>query len=181
LAQAQDGPPIPQARSQSTGRGALAFCLLLASVGLEAQNLRPIIVTPAQPAAGDRIEVAFDRNACELIVDGPSDADLVRAGSVIDVIVDGRVESDPLFCNIPPGRPRFLLGSLLPGRYTVRIVVRELLPPFFLYPPSAGGTIVVGAAPVPGVSTAMLSVLSILILLGGCLAISRRGPRCSIA
>jgi serine protease len=153
----------------------LGLCLLLTSCGIGAQTVRPIITTPWQPVAGDRIEVAFDSNACELIIDGPGDAEIVRTGVAIDVIVDGRVESDPLFCNIPPGRPRFVLGSLAPGRYAVRIVVREFLPPFFLYPPSAAGTIIVNAAPVPAIGIEAVGALFVLLLLGGWFAMKRRG------
>lgn len=153
----------------------LGVCLLMTNFGLLAQAPRPIIVVPAQPVAGERIEVAFDSNACELIVDGPSDVDIVRTGFALDVVVDGRVNVDPLFCMVTPSRPRFVVGTLAPGRYTVRIIIREFLPPFFLNPPSAEGTLVVSAAPVPSLRLETMVLLSVLILIGGCLAMTRDG------
>lgn len=153
----------------------LALGLLLAAFGSAAQSVRPIIVTPAQPVAGDLIEVAFDRNPCELIVDLPTQADVVRLGSAIDVVVDGFVESDPLQCNLTPARARFVVGALPVGSYSVRVVIRDFLPPFTLFPPSATGTITVNAVPVPALGVRTLALLSFLVFLGGWFAMMRKG------
>ena len=140
-----------------------------------AQALRPVFFTPASPFAGDQIEVAFDSTPCELFVDLPSQVDVIRSGQNVDVIIDGRIETDPLQCNLTPGRARYAIGALPPGRYVVRIVFREFLPPFFLYPPSAAGAVVVNVTPVPAAGIEMLCVLSLLILLGGYRAMTRNG------
>jgi hypothetical protein len=124
--------------------------------------------------AGESIQVAFDRNACEFISDRPNEVDVVRAGSNVDVIVDGDVAEEPLLCLQTPARARFVLGPLPPGSYTVRIVIRYFFPPFPLAAPSASGPLRVSPAPVPTVDQVSLGVLSMMILSFGLLALAAR-------
>jgi len=139
-----------------------------------AQGLRPVIFTPASPVAGEVIEAAFDSNICEGIVDGPNEADIIRMGTNIDVIVDGTVADDVILCFFTPARQRFVLGALPPGRYMVRIVIRSLYPPFPLFPPSASGAVVVAAALIPASSGLTRGVHAMLTLFFGLLVIAAR-------
>jgi hypothetical protein len=160
-------------------RWAIAAFAALAGLGLtappaSAQGLRPVIFTPASPVAGEVIEAAFDSNICEGIVDGPNEADIIRMGTNIDVIVDGTVADDVILCFFTPARQRFVLGALPPGRYMVRIVIRSLYPPFPLFPPSASGAVVVAAALIPASSGLTRGVHAMLTLFFGLLVIAAR-------
>lgn len=146
----------------------------LAAPLASAQGLRPVIFTPSSPVAGEAIQVAFDTNICELVIDLPDEVDIVRMGNNIDVIVDGNVADDIILCTLPPGRGRFNLGALPPGRYTVRIVIRSIFGSFPLFPPSASGTVVVSAAPIPGSSGMTLGILAVLTFLVGLFAVPAR-------
>jgi hypothetical protein len=155
-------------------RFAIVLLLGLAAPSVSAQGLRPVIFTPASPVAGETIEVAFDTNICESIADLPNQVDLVPTGTNIDVIVDGNVANDIILCFQRPARARFVLGALPPGGYTVRIVIRSEFPPFALFPPSASGSIVVAAAPIPAFSGLNLGILAMLTLVFGLFDIASR-------
>jgi len=165
--------------------GAVLFrvlLLLLMAPSASAQGLRPVIFTPSSPVTGEAIQVAFDANACELIQDFPSDIDVIRTGASIDVIVDGSVAEDPNLCLVTPARARFVLGQLPPGRYSVRIIIRSVFPPFSLFPPSASGTVVVAAAPIPASNELTLGILAMVTFLVGLFAsASRRTAALAVA
>lgn len=166
-------------RTNSICRWAVALftmgvVLALAADSAVAQGMRPVIFTPAAPVAGEIIEIAFDKNICELITDAPNEVDLMRTGTNIDVIVDGNVADDIILCNLPPARSNFVLGALPPGRYSVRIVIRSIFLPFPLFPPSASGTVVVSAAPIPASRGLSLGILAMLTFVVGLFVVAAR-------
>lgn len=127
-------------------------CLMLIARHAASQQLEQIAFSPPAPTATDEIGISFQKSACVLMEDLPSQIDVVRSSSFVDVIVDGTIAFEPILCVFTPGRVTFPIGRLPPGVYTVRVIVRDSLPPFRLYPPIASGGIAVGAAGVDALS-----------------------------
>lgn len=139
-------------------------CLLLFARHAASQQLEQIAFSPPAPTAADEIGISFQKSACVLIEDLPSQIDVVRSSSFVDVIVDGTIAFEPILCVFTPGRVTFPIGRLPPGVYTVRVVIRDSLPPFTLYPPIASGGLAVGAAGVDTLSNWASTAFAMLIV-----------------
>lgn len=139
-------------------------CLLLIARHVASQQLEQIAFSPPAPTAIGEIGIGFQKSACVLIEDLPTRIDVVRNSSVVDVVIDGTIVFDPILGGFTPGRATFPIGRLPPGVYTVRVIIRDSLPPFTLYPPIASGGVAVAAAGVDALAQWASIALAILIV-----------------
>lgn len=141
---------------------ALLFC-----AGAHGQALPPIAFQPPAPTTSDPISIGFYKSPCVLTVDLPSEIDVNRTGGQVDVVIDGTVVYNEVFCVFSSGDVTLPIGRLPVGHYSVRVIVRDIVPPFLLFPPIAAGGIDVTPAIVPTLTTQNVAVLALAMLVAG--------------
>jgi hypothetical protein len=145
---------------------------LLWSTPVFGQFLSPVTLNPSPALSTDQVAVEFTTGPCVGVFGEEGNPTVTIVDESIDVLIDGRWETNPQLCFNPPMFYRSIgIGSFPPGDYTVTVRFRYE-PPF--QPPQVEllGELNLSVREVPIHSVPSLgswgiSVLSVLFLLLG--------------
>lgn len=151
--------------------GSLMLLLFLTCGAVNAQQVFPITFNPHSPSANENVTIRFFKSPCVLTVDLPSQIDVHRVNNQVDVIIDGTVVYNDVFCVFSSGDVTLPIGRLTAGDHSVRVIIRDIVPPFILFPPIAEGGISISPASIPSLTFSAMAVLSITLALLGLISI----------
>lgn len=147
---------------------ALSFSALIVS-GTAMAFVDQIAVSPTQANSNQAITVSFRAGVC----DGPLwpvTWELQGTGSTRDLIVDGLIALDPLFCVIPVGTTSINIGSLPVGDYEIHVKLVDQLDGFGGVPSSSFGSANISVSQAPSqpipANSPLSSAIIILLILG---------------
>lgn len=153
---------------------ATALVLFMLPFASASAFVDPPTFSPAQPYAGQPIDMSVRGGICHAFVTPPPGYPYVEVQAhddVVDVIITGVEATDPILCIFGIGTITVDIGELPQGNYIVQVRIRKTFPPFEVLPPASTANLVVHRHPtlvtVPAASrTALLSFAGLLILLG---------------
>ncbi len=152
----------------------MALVLFMLPFASASAFVDPPTFSPAQPYAGQPIDMSVRGGICHAFVTPPPGYPYVEVQAhddVVDVIITGVEATDPILCIFGIGTITVDIGELPQGNYIVQVRIRKTFPPFEVLPPASTANLVVHRHPtlvtVPAASrTALLSFAGLLILLG---------------
>ncbi len=143
----------------------------------------PPTFVPAEPVEGQPIQMSVRRGVCHTFsatFPPRTPHRITVVGDVVEVVLSGVSEENPILCNFSIGTGQWDLAPLPAGHYTVRVRIREVFPPFTVLPAIAESSLTVRAgAPTPSVvpttSLPGLLLLGLLTAVLGIVVMKRRG------
>ena len=155
----------------------LLVIVLLAPLGQAWGFVDPPTFSPAQPNAGEAVDMSVRIGDCHGFAvppDGYPFVDVQVSEDIINVIITGVEENDPIFCVIPPYTETVSIGGFPEGNYIVRISIRDINIPYPVHPPiSEAPLTVLGDAPQTTLTAIPAnSFASLLLLMGMVLVIA---------
>jgi len=149
----------------------LVLTLLLTPLGSAWGFVEPPTFSPAQPNADQAVDISVRVGDCHGFaapLDGYPFVDVQVNGDIINVIITGVEETDPIFCVIPPYTETVNIGSFPEGNYTVRISIRDIDIPYPVLPAISEAPLVVFGVPAqPAVTAVPVNSPASLLLLAG--------------
>ena len=162
------------------GRLAIMLALLVFPLAPVSAFVDPPTFSPAQPYAGQAIDMSVRVGVCHTFVAPPEEIPFLEvqiSGNVVEAIFAGVEANDPIFCVWDIGAITVNIGSLPEGSYTVRVRIRDINPPFNILPlaPEAGLVVLGQPTPVtvPAIDLTALFVLAGLLVLLAIAALKR--------
>jgi len=103
-------------------RAISAFALLLVSLltcSWAHAFVDPPVLVPTNPADGQPVSVSITAGTCDLF--SPDGSTVTRSGNDTHLIAQSGHSNDVEFCTYPTLTTTYLLGTFLPGSYTVQV------------------------------------------------------------
>jgi hypothetical protein len=148
---------------------ATALALFVLPFSSASAFVDPPTFSPAQPYAGQSIDMSVRAGVCHGFAYSPDGHPLIeiqRNENIVDAIITGIAATDPIFCMIPIYVTTFNIGTLPEGSYVVRIRIRSISHPNLpVLPPISQASLVVRAPPPPAIVPAGTTI-SLLLLAG---------------
>lgn len=139
--------------------------------------VRNLAFSPSPVTAYQPLHLTIDAGRCHAF----SDFDVTTRinGTVVDLVMNGAQEDDPLFCSHPDFTYHYDIAGLPPGELTMRVSIKNIVSPFEVYPPALTTPVFVGlpAAQVPSNAMASLVTVIVLLLFVGLARLRRRNSR----
>ena len=151
---------------------ATALALFVLPFSSASAFVDPPTFSPAQPYAGQPIDMSVRGGICHAFVTPPPGYPYVEVQAhddVVDVIITGVEATNPIFCIFGIGTITVDIGELPQGNYIVRVRIRKTFLPFEVLPPASTANLVVHRQPtlvtVPTTSLTTLAAFAGLLTL----------------